>query len=339
MTMAKRGSSGLSLVLGVDKPTGMSSHDVVNRVRRAFGERRVGHTGTLDPLASGVLVVCVGPAARLDAHLVGHDKTYVVRVVFGSATETDDAEGEVTKTAPVPASLFDPAFAREQTAALVGRRKQLPPLYSAIKVGGQKAYAAARAGKIVDLAPRDIEVYAARFLGLGEEDGALFWDVEVHVSKGTYVRSLARDLGVHLGTCAHVGALRRTALGTLRVEDCVGLEALEELGVRAAVDPVRLLGFRFAYARGKLAEDVAVGRALPADDVTVCERVRQATPELELCACSAGVVPSPAPLDDGETVSVIKDNALAALYVYDASSLLFKPSCVFSTEVSRGMGL
>ena len=99
--MAKRGSSGLSLVVGVDKPCGVSSHDVVNRARRVFGERRVGHTGTLDPLASGALLVCVGPAARLDAYLVGHDKTYEVRVVFGVATETDDAEGRVCKTAPM----------------------------------------------------------------------------------------------------------------------------------------------------------------------------------------------------------------------------------------------
>ena len=105
--MAKRGSSGLSLVLGIDKPVGMSSHDVVNRVRRLLGERRVGHTGTLDPLASGVLVVCVGPAARLDAYLTGHDKTYRVRVVFGTATSTDDAEGEAIKSAPVSSELYD----------------------------------------------------------------------------------------------------------------------------------------------------------------------------------------------------------------------------------------
>lgn len=337
--MAKRGSSGLSLVLGVDKPVGMSSHDVVNRVRRVFGERRVGHTGTLDPLASGVLVVCVGPAARLDAHLTGHGKTYQVRVAFGTATATDDAEGEVTKTLPVPSELSDEAFARREVAALVGKHRQLPPVYSAVKVGGQKAYAAARAGHIVDLTPRDIEIYGARLLGLGEADGALCWDVEVHVSKGTYVRSIARDLGVHLGTCAHVAALRRTALGTLRVEDCVSLEALEELGARAAIDPVRLLGLRFVFARGRLAEDVAVGRAMRAADVTVCERVRQATPALEMCACSAGVVPSPAPLAAGEVVSVIKDNRLAALYAFDEAKGVLKPSCVFSTGVSRGVGL
>lgn len=337
--MAKRGSSGLSLVLGIDKPVGMSSHDVVNRVRRLLGERRVGHTGTLDPLASGVLVVCVGPAARLDAYLTGHDKTYRVRVVFGTATSTDDAEGETIKTAPVSNELYDESFARAKVAALVGKSKQLPPVYSAIKVDGQKAYAAARAGKIVELKPRDIEVYATALIGMGEEDGALYWDVEVQVSKGTYVRSLARDLGASLGTCAHVGALRRTALGSLRIEDCVSLDALEGLGVRAAIDPVRLLGLRFVFARGSLAEAVAVGRALRLEDVTVCERVLQATPDLELCACSAGVVPSRTPLADGEVVSVVKDNELAALYSLDGAAGLLKPACVFSTGVSRGMGL
>ncbi len=356
--MAKRGSSGLSLVVGVDKPCGVSSHDVVNRARRVFGERRVGHTGTLDPLASGALLVCVGPAARLDAYLVGHDKTYEVRVVFGMATETDDAEGRVCKTAPVPSELYREDVAMARTAELVGRIKQLPPVYSAIKVNGQKAYAAARKGNILDLKPREVEIYAARFLRMGETDaapvreldaadddsaegripgGLLFWDLEVTVSKGTYVRSIARDLGARLGTCAHVGALRRTASGALSVEDCVSLEALEELGAKAALDPVRLLGFRFVYARGSLADDVACGRPLRADAVQVCERVRQSTAELEMCACSAGVVPSCDPLTDGEIVSVIKDNALAALYSYDAAAGVLKPACVFSTGVTRGL--
>ena len=162
----KRGQSGISCLVGVDKPRGMSSHDVVNACRRIFGERRVGHTGTLDPLATGALCICVGPATRLDAYMTNHDKTYDVRIAFGVATDTDDAEGEPIRTAPVPERVCDRAFAQEHVAGLVGKHKQLPPAYSAIKRGGVKAYEAARAGNVVQLEPRDIEIYEATLLGL-----------------------------------------------------------------------------------------------------------------------------------------------------------------------------
>ncbi|WP_278853949.1 tRNA pseudouridine(55) synthase TruB, partial [Gordonibacter pamelaeae] len=184
----KRGDSGLSLVVGVNKPVGMSSHDVVNRCRRIFGERRVGHTGTLDPMATGVLPICVGPATRLDAYLVGHNKHYRVRIAFGAATTTDDAEGEIVRTGDVPARVLDPAFAASFAKGLAGARKQLPPAYSAIKVNGRKACDAARQGTIIDLAPRDIVVHDARLVAVHEAgDGCELpsWDVEFHVSKGT----------------------------------------------------------------------------------------------------------------------------------------------------------
>ena len=135
----KRGTTDLCLVLAVDKPSGMTSHDVVSRARRIFGEKRIGHTGTLDPLASGVLPLCVGPATRLDQFLTGHDKSYVVSVVFGAATDTDDCDGEVIRTGVVPDEVFDPFFASVFVGGLVGKSKQLPPVYSAIKVGGTKA--------------------------------------------------------------------------------------------------------------------------------------------------------------------------------------------------------
>ena len=131
----KRGTTDLCLVLAVDKPSGMTSHDVVSRARRIFGEKRIGHTGTLDPLASGVLPLCVGPATRLDQFLTGHDKSYVVSVVFGAATDTDDCDGEVIRTGVVPDEVFDPFFASVFVGGLVGKSKQLPPVYSAIKVG------------------------------------------------------------------------------------------------------------------------------------------------------------------------------------------------------------
>lgn len=333
----KRGESGLSLVVGVDKPSGMTSHDVVNRCRRIFGERRVGHAGTLDPLASGVLAVCVGPATRLDAYLAGHDKRYEVRVVFGAATDTDDADGEVIRTAPVPDELADPFFASVFVASLVGPHKQLPPVYSAVKVGGRKACDEARKGRIINLEPRDIEVYDAQLLAVNGADGSepVSWDVAFHVSKGTYIRSLARDMGAALDCPAHVGALRRLAAGRLALDECVTLEALEAVGERAALDPVRLLGLRFAYAEGRAAELLANGNPIPGGALALCER-RSCGPDAELCACTAGVRESCEPPRDGESVALVAANRLAAVYEYEQDRDRYRPRCVFSTGVIRG---
>lgn len=332
----KRGESGLCLIVGVDKPSGMSSHDVVNRCRRIFGERRVGHTGTLDPLASGVLPICIGAATRLDAYMVGHDKRYLVDVVFGTATDTDDCDGELTGEAPVPACVGDLDFARQHVATLKGRHKQMPPVYSAIKVNGEKACDAARKGRIIKLEPRDVEIYSAELLDvLLNEEGRPVWRIAFHVSKGTYIRSLARDLGVSLGCLAHVGALRRLSAGHIGLDACVSLETLEEIGLRAALDPVRLLGYRFAFLGEEAAALVANGNFLRAEAVTLCER-RSASPELELCACTSGVRESCAPPDDSEIVSLVCDNKLVALYEYEAAKSRYRAKCVFQTGVSRG---
>ena len=312
----------------------MSSHDVVNRCRSIFGERRVGHTGTLDPMATGVLPICVGPATRLGAYLTGHDKRYRVSIAFGAGTDTDDAAGTVVRTGEVPDRVLDPEFAAAFVASLVGRRKQMPPAYSAIKVNGKKSYEAARAGNIIDLAPRDIEVYDARLLGVHEGDGEELpsWDVSFEVSKGTYIRSLARDAGVALGCPAHVAALERTELGLLTLEECVSLETLADLKDRAALDPVRLLGVRFSYAQGDLAKKVANGAQLPAAELPLFERRRT----IEMCACTAGVRESCEPPRDGELVAVLTDNKLVALYAYDEGRARFETRCVFQTGVSRG---
>lgn len=333
----KRGSSGLSLVVGVNKPSGMSSHDVVNRCRRIFGERRVGHTGTLDPLATGVLPICVGPATRLDAYLTGHDKRYRVRIAFGAGTTTDDAAGEVVRRGRMPSEALDPAFAKRFVAGLVGRRKQLPPAYSAIKVNGTKACDAARRGTIIDLAPRDIEVYDAQLLEVGQidSDSLPYWDVMFHVSKGTYIRSLARDAGIALGCPAHVGALQRTMLGRLSLRECVTLETLEERAERAALDPVALLGLRFAYAEGDMAAAVGNGAIIRAGRMPLFER-RFASDDADLCACTSGVCESRLAPVDGEEVAVIANNKLIALYAFDAERAAFRARCVFQIGVSRG---
>ena len=337
----RRGTSGLSLVVGINKPAGMSSHDVVNTVRRIFGERRVGHTGTLDPLATGALAVCIGPATRLDHFLTAHDKTYRVRVVFGTSTTTDDAAGDVKETAPVPAEVFDLSFAQNFVAHLVGCHKQMPPVYSAIKVDGKRSYAAARAGNIIELKPRDIEIYEARLLGIEESDeaGAVCWDIEVHVSKGTYIRSLARDIGVALGTCAFVGTLKRLRAGNLRLEDCVDLEVLEEKGTQAALDPVKLLGLRFLFANEEQVTAIGYGKPLPVDECPLFEALRVVPPEYELCACAQGAQPSDSPLRAGEIISVVAHNTLLALYEYDDCVAVLKPRCIFVVGVCRGKNI
>lgn len=336
----KRGESGLSLVVGVDKPSGMTSHDVVNRCRRIFGEKRVGHTGTLDPLASGVLPICIGPATRLGAYLTGHDKAYRATIAFGVGTDTDDCEGMVTRTGEAPVEVGDFSFAEQAVEQMLGPQKQMPPAYSAIKVNGKKSYEAAREGHIIELSPRDIEVYSAKLIavrpGVGEQLPE--WDVEFRVSKGTYIRALARDLGHKIGCPAHLAALRRLEVGGLTLDECVPLEALEELKLRAALDPVRLLVVRFAYVEGAAAQAVGNGNALRAADCQLFER-RRTTAQAEMCACTAGVRESAQAPQEGEVIAVISQNKVVALYQYDSKRASFKACCVFQTGVLRGADL
>lgn len=339
----RRGSSGLSLVVGVDKPAGMSSHDVVDRCRRIFGERRVGHAGTLDPAASGVLPVLVGPATRLDAYLSGHDKRYLARIVFGVGTDTDDAEGAVVSRAPVPARLRDAQQARAYLDSIVGEHMQLPPVYSAIKVGGRKACDEARAGSLIDLSARKVAVYEARLIRVLDEDPAddaplssdyAAWDVDLRVSKGTYIRAIARDAGRDLGCPAHLGALERTAVGRLSLDDCVGLAALSQVKEAAALDPVALLGLRIVFADGALERRVAAGAAFPAGEAALFES--RSAADGTACPCTSGVYRSCEGARDGEVVSVVAGNRLVALYENDGAAGLFKARCVFSTGVCRG---
>ncbi len=239
---ARRGATELSGILAIDKPQGMTSHDVVNRVRRITGERRVGHAGTLDPMATGVLIVLVGPATRLAPYLTSAEKTYDARILFGAETDTDDADGRITLTAPVPDEVCDPFAASGMVASLVGTHEQVPPAFSAIKRGGVTAYEAARKGEALELEPRTIEVKAARLLGVEVEPPS--WDVEFAVSKGTYIRALARDLGRACESAAHLGALRRTRSGAVGLAETHTLEELEAAGDVTALfaDPTTALG-------------------------------------------------------------------------------------------------
>jgi tRNA pseudouridine55 synthase len=224
-------------VLLVDKPAGPTSHDVVHRVRRALGTRDAGHTGTLDPAATGLLAICLGDALKLQRWLAEGDKTYLATVAFGASTTTEDAEGTVLQRGD-PSGLTEAAL-RAALPALTGEIDQVPPMYSAVRVDGRRLHQAARAGEIVERAPRRVTVHALELTGLEPlgAEGLRLARLVVRCGKGTFVRTLAADLGRSLGVPAHLAALRRTATGPFRLEDALPLEALEQLaaGDRAAL--------------------------------------------------------------------------------------------------------
>ena len=217
-------TSGL---LYVDKPAGMTSHDVVSVVRRAARSKRVGHAGTLDPFATGLLVLAVNSATRLLPYVVGEPKVYDAVIRFGAETNTDDRTGEVTREAIPPANQLltapDASPLREAMAALTGRLAQVPPAFSAKHVNGERAYAMARRGEVVALPPVDVNVMNWEWLAGG--DGTL--TVRITCGGGTYIRALARDLGRALGSAAHCESLRRIASGAAQVSDAEPLERLE----------------------------------------------------------------------------------------------------------------
>ena len=212
----------ISGVLVIDKPTGMTSHDVVNVVRRGTGIRRAGHTGTLDPRASGVLVVLVGPAVRLSEYISASDKRYQAIIRMGTATDTYDAEGAFTRE-EVTVDVTEEQFEAE-LEKFVGEVEQTPPAYSAVKVNGRKAYEMARKGEEVVLEPRMIQVHHLEVLEWATPEVV----VDVHCSSGTYIRSLANDLGEVLGCGAYLVGLRRTKNGRFSLRDSVPLRKLSE---------------------------------------------------------------------------------------------------------------
>jgi tRNA pseudouridine55 synthase len=209
----------------VDKPDGMTSHDVVARVRRIMGTRKVGHAGTLDPMATGVLVLGIERATKLLGHLALDTKAYLATIRLGSSTTTDDVQGETLSTADV-SGVTDEAVAAG-IAKLTGPIQQVPSAVSAVKVDGKRAYARVRAGEQVELAARPVEVSRFDLLSVRRDDG-LELDVMVECSSGTYVRALARDLGADLGVGGHLGALRRTRVGPFDLRVVVTLEKLAE---------------------------------------------------------------------------------------------------------------
>ncbi len=213
--------NAISGVLVVDKPVGLTSHDVVQIVRKGTNIRRAGHTGTLDPRASGVLVILIGPAVRLSEYVSASDKRYQAVVRLGVSTDTYDADGRVEHTAPVNVTETQFEVALKD---FIGEIEQVPPPYSAVKVKGRKAYEMAREGEEVDLSPRKIKVYNLELLEWAPPEAV----IDVYCSSGTYVRSLAHDLGTKLGCGAHLVGLRRTKSGRFTLRDAVSMRKLKE---------------------------------------------------------------------------------------------------------------
>jgi tRNA pseudouridine55 synthase len=244
----------------VDKPSGITSHDVVARVRRLAGTRKVGHAGTLDPMATGVLVVGVNRATRLLGHLTLTDKAYAATIRLGVSTTTDDAEGEAVSTAP--AGHLDEATVRATLAGFVGDIEQVPSAVSAIKVEGQRAYQRVRAGEQVELKARPVTVHELVVHELRRQGEHLDVDVSLRCTSGTYVRAIARDVGARLGVGGHLTALRRTAVGPYGLELARTLDQLaDELSLVPIGDAARA-AFPAADLGAEAADDVRVGRPL-----------------------------------------------------------------------------
>jgi tRNA pseudouridine55 synthase len=287
----------------VDKPGGMTSHDVVTRVRRLAGTKKVGHAGTLDPMATGVLVVGVEKATRLLGYLTLTEKEYAATIRLGESTSTDDAEGEITggaSAADVSAAALTQHELSKAVAGLTGEIEQVPPAVSAIKVDGQRAYRLTRAGAAPELKARRVTVYefivtqTRQVKGAGEVGGRLDVDATVRCSSGTYIRALARDLGAALGTGGHLTRLRRTRVGGYRVEDAWTLDQLAE---RFEVLP--------------LAQ--AAAAAFPRRDLTADEARRLAHGGRLAAAASqaAGATPGPsaAYAPDGTLVALVTEES------------------------------
>lgn len=279
--MAKKAPTGPSGLIVVDKPAGMTSHDVVSKMRWIAGTRKVGHAGTLDPMATGVLILGVNKATRLLTYLVGEKKTYTATIRLGVSTLTDDADGQVTSIAQegTLAAISQEAI-QAQIAKLTGDIMQVPSAVSAIKVQGVRSYTRVRSGEEVELQARPISVHsfdlhqirpAAASYQLDDQQvkvQALDLDVTVTCSAGTYIRALARDLGAALGSGAHLTALRRTAIGQIRAEDAYSLDELiagREADQAAPLLPLEEAARRLFQTRQLTAQeatDLANGRPI-----------------------------------------------------------------------------
>jgi tRNA pseudouridine55 synthase len=254
-------------ILLLDKPRGITSHDLVARTRRRAGTRKVGHAGTLDPMATGLMILGLGPSTRLLTYLVGLDKEYTATVRLGASTTTDDAEGDVLLAAQADElAVVGDAAIDEGIAALTGDILQRPSSVSAIKIGGERAYARVRAGEEVELPSRPVTVSRFTVIGRRRSAEAIDLDVVVRCSSGTYIRALARDLGDALGVGGHLTALRRTEIGPFAVPRDGDVDAIDVAEHLLAPSAVARTLFPVVELDAATATDLGNGKRVPAGD-------------------------------------------------------------------------
>lgn len=302
-------------VVVVDKPAGCTSHDVVAWARRALRTREVGHAGTLDPAATGVLVLLVGEATKLSSFITAEDKSYEATVRFGAETDSLDADGEVTRTGPAE---VDPARLREALHEMVGPMQQVPPAVSAIKVGGVASHERARRGEAFELPAREVTLCDARVLAHEGSEAS----IAMTCSKGFYVRALARDLAARVGTVAHVGALRRTRSGCFDLEGSLDGETLRaarsddgaRAAVRAALLPLEALEGRVPSIRVDLARarELRCGRVAEAPEgasegvfLALLDRGELPPRAIGLARCEGGALRAERNLSDASVADIL----------------------------------
>ena len=212
-------------IILINKEKGCTSHDVVYKVKK-LTKSKVGHTGTLDPNATGVLPLLIGEATKISKYLINHDKEYEVALELGKKTSTADVEGEVIKEKEVPAKSLEEQYVKENLKTFIGKQEQTPPIYSAIKINGKKLYEYARKGQEVKLEPRQIEIYDIELLNINKTEKQISFRVQC--SKGTYIRSLCEDIAEKLGTVGFMKELKRTVVGDFKIENAITVEELKE---------------------------------------------------------------------------------------------------------------
>ena len=213
-------------IIVLNKPKGCTSHDIVRRVKKALNSKKVGHTGTLDPNATGVLPILIGNGTKLSKYLINHDKEYVVTLQLGKKTTTADIEGEILEEKAVDIEMLSNESIKNVLANFVGKINQVPPIYSAIKVNGKKLYEYARKNETVEIAPREIEIYNIELIQVNVNEKQVIFKVEC--SKGTYIRSLCEDIAEKLNTVGYMKELQRTKVGQFDISDSIKIEELED---------------------------------------------------------------------------------------------------------------
>src|SRR5712691_5890336 len=309
-------SSGLVIVA---KPAGMTSHDVVARMRKLAGTRRVGHAGTLDPMATGVLIVGIDKATRLLGHLALTEKEYRATIRLGQSTVTDDAEGDILPppSGAVVASSISADQLRSELAKLTGEIQQVPPKISAIKVKGQRAYHLTRSGAAPELVARKVTVWRLDLLAVRPVGELLDLDVDITCSSGTYIRAIARDLGAALGTGGHLTALSRTRVGSYRLESARSLEQLAEHFELIPLAEAAAIAFPSLHLSADEARLLAHGVRLPAG-VTVAAADHADFVAHDSAETTPAGVPMAAFGPDGTLIALVaeRDSELHSLAVF-----------------------